>query len=208
MTDDILTESYSFYGEEEAGLGLMVAESPYRELSALLEDLLSVKGSSFVSLLKEITSHNEFKPLDGENGIFITGGEKAEDYANLLSAARKAVGYGYRVFILPNPKNIRTADFIFERKGVYKMFDLKTIMGKSSAENRLLESIGQTNHVLLNMATDYEPRLLAKDVKTYFEANKNAREVLIIKGNKFLSVSRQFVEGKDYFKMFIKRFLK
>ena len=30
MTDDILTESYSFYGEEEAGLGLMVAESPYR----------------------------------------------------------------------------------------------------------------------------------------------------------------------------------
>ena len=151
MTDDILTESYSFYGEEEAGLGLMVAESPYRELSALLEDLLSVKGSSFVSLLKEITSHNEFKPLDGENGIFITGGEKAEDYANLLSAARKAVGYGYRVFILPNPKNIRTADFIFERKGVYKMFDLKTIMGKSSAENRLLESIGQTNHVLLNM---------------------------------------------------------
>ena len=204
----ILTESYSFYGEEEAGLGLMVAESPYRELSALLEDLLSVKGSSFVSLLKEITSHNEFKPLDGENGIFITGGEKAEDYANLLSAARKAVGYGYRVFILPNPKNIRTADFIFERKGVYKMFDLKTIMGKSSAENRLLESIGQTNHVLLNMATDYEPRLLAKDVKTYFEANKNAREVLIIKGNKFLSVSRQFVEGKDYFKMFIKRYLK
>ena len=208
MTDDILTESYSFYGEEEAGLGLMVAESPYRELSALLEDLLSVKGSSFVCLLKEITSHNEFKPLDGENGIFITGGEKAEDYANLLSAARKAVGYGYRVFILPNPKNIRTADFIFERKGVYKMFDLKTIMGKSSAENRLLESIGQTNHVLLNMATDYEPRLLAKDVKTYFEANKNAREVLIIKGNKFLSVSRQFVEGKDYFKMFIKRYLK
>ena len=208
MTDDILTESYPLYEEEEAGLGLMVAESPYRELSALLEDLLSVKGSSFVSLLKEITSHNEFKPLDGENGIFITGGEKAEDYANLLSAARKAVGYGYRVFILPNPKNIRTADFIFERKGVYKMFDLKTIMGKSSAENRLLESIGQTNHVLLNMATDYEPRLLAKDVKTYFEANKNAREVLIIKGNKFLSASRQFVEGKDYFKMFIKRYLK
>ncbi len=208
MTDDILTESYPLYEEEEAGLGLMVAEPPYRELSSLLEDLLSVKGSSFVSLLKEITSHNEFKPLDGENGIFITGGEKAEDYANLLSAARKAVGYGYRVFILPNPKNIRTADFIFERKGVYKMFDLKTIMGKSSAENRLLESIGQTNHVLLNMATDYEPRLLAKDVKTYFEANKNAREVLIIKGNKFLSVSRQFVEGKDYFKMFIKRYLK
>ena len=158
--------------------------------------------------LKQITSHNEFKQLEGETEIYAVGGENSEDYANLLNAARKAVEHGYRVYILPNPKNIRTADFIFERKGVYKMFDLKTIMGKSSAENRLLESIGQTNHVLLNMTTDYEPRLLAKDVKTYFEVNKNAREVLIIKGNKFLSVSRQFVEGKDYFKMFIKRYLK
>ena len=41
-----------------------------------------------------------------------------------------------------------------------------------------------------------------------FEANKEAREVLIIKGSKFLSVSRQFVKGKDYVKMFIKRYLK
>ena len=51
-------------------------------------------------------------------------------------------------------------------------------------------------------------RLLASDIKTYFENNPYAIEVLIFKGNKFLSVSRQFVEGKDYFKMFIKRYLK
>ena len=123
-------------------------------------------------------------------------------------AARKAVEHGYKVFILPNPKGIRTADFIFERRGVYKMFDLKTISGKTSASSRLLESIGQTNHVVLNMVANYSPRLLAKDVQFYFETNKEAREVLIIKGNKFLSVSRQFVEGKDYIKMFIKRYLK
>ena len=45
-------------------------------------------------------------------------------------------------------------------------------------------------------------------VRDYFEANKQAREVLIMKGNRQLSVSRRFVEGKDYIKMFIKRFLK
>ncbi len=88
------------------------------------------------------------------------------------------------------------------------MFDLKTISGKSSASSRLIDSIGQTNHVVLNMVANYNPRLLAKDVQFYFETNKEAREVLIIKGNKFLSVSRQFVEGKDYIKMFIKRYLK
>ena len=206
MDEDIITTPIVL--DEEVGYVMVCESVPVRDLNTLLEDLHVAFGSGFVYTLKQITSHNEFKQLEGETEIYAVGGENSEDFANLINAARKAVEHGYRVYILPNPKNIRTADFIFERKGVYKMFDLKTIMGKSSAENRLLESIGQTNHVLLNMATDYEPRLLAKDVKTYFEANKNAREVLIIKGNKFLSVSRQFVEGKDYFKMFIKRYLK
>jgi len=206
MDEDIITTPIVL--DEEVGYVMVCESVPVRDLNTLLEDLHVAFGSGFVYTLKQITSHNEFKQLEGETEIYAVGGENSEDFANLINAARKAVEHGYRVYILPNPKNIRTADFIFERKGVYKMFDLKTIMGKSSAENRLLESIGQTNHVLLNMATDYEPRLLAKDVKTYFEVNKNAREVLIIKGNKFLSVSRQFVEGKDYFKMFIKRFLK
>lgn len=206
MDEDIITTPIVL--DEEVGYVMVCESVPVRDLNTLLEDLHVAFGSGFVYTLKQITSHNEFKQLEGETEIYAVGGENSEDFANLINAARKAVEHGYRVYILPNPKNIRTADFIFERKGVYKMFDLKTIMGKSSAENRLLESIGQTDHVLLNMATDYEPRLLAKDVKTYFEVNKNAREVLIIKGNKFLSVSRQFVEGKDYFKMFIKRFLK
>lgn len=33
-------------------------------------------------------------------------------------------------------------------------------------------------------------------------------EVLILKGSKFLSVSRRFVEGSDYIKMFMKRYLR
>ena len=208
MTDDIQTESYPLYEEEEAGLGLMVAEPPYRELSSLLEDLSSTKGSSFVSLLKEITSHNEFKPLDGENGIFITGGEKAEDYANLLSAARKAVGYEYRVFILPNPKNIRTADFIFERKGVYKMFDLKTISGKNSVGNRLKESVGQTKCVLLHIVCDYNVRNLAFEIKRYFEMSIDASEVMIFVGKKVISVKRNIATSKGFLKMLMRSYKK
>ena len=146
--------------------------------------------------------------LEGEEYIFTVGGETDKDFPFLLNAARKAALHGYRVFVLPNPKGIRTADFIFERKGVYKMFDLKTISGKASARTRLMESIGQTNHVVLNMTVDYEPRQLAKDIQAYFEANREAKEVLILKGSKFLSVSRRFVEGNDYIKMFMKRYLR
>ena len=204
MIEDTNTEIDIF----EDDFGLLVAEGRIRDIADELEELHYRHGSHFIWQLKVITSHPSFYPIKDEENIYTTGGESGDDYDNLLNAARKAVEHGYRVFILPNPKGIRTADFIFERKGVYKMFDLKTIIGKSSVGNRLLESIGQTNHVILNMATDYDPRKLATDVRMYFETNNQAREVLIMKGNKFLSVSRQFVEGKDYFKMFMKRFLR
>ena len=167
-----------------------------------------LSGADFITQLKVVTARSEFHPLADAPEIFTVGGEGREDYPNLINAAFKAVAKGYRVYILPTPKGIRMADFIMERKGVYKLFDLKSISGKSSANNRLMESIGQTNHVILNLLTDYDARQLAKDVRTYFEANQEAREVMIMKGNKVLSVSRRFVEGKNYVKMFMKHYLR
>lgn len=173
-----------------------------------LYKLRRLSGADFIAQLKVVTTRAEFHPLVDKPDIFIVGGEGREDYSNLINASLKAVAQGYRVYILPTPKGIRMADFILVRKGVYKLFELKSISGKSSVGNRLMESIGQTNHVILNMLTDYDARQLAKDVQAYFEANREAREVMIMKGNKILSVSRRFVEGKDFVKMFMKRYLR
>lgn len=208
MNDDIQTAPYLLNEEEEYNMCLMVSEPPYKELSLLLEELPRMKGSSFVRQLKDITSHNEFKPLEDENDIFITGGKTSEDYSNLLNAARKAVAYGYRVFILPNPRGIRTADYIFERKGVYRLYDLKTIQGKASAVNRMIDSINQTNRVLLNMTSDYNARLLASDIKTYFENNPDAVEVLIFKGKKVLSVDRNNTLSPMFNRLFRRKYEK
>ena len=186
----------------------LVAEAPLRNIAEQLADLHSLKGAGFISMLKEITQQRAFSPLEGESNIYTTGGAKDDDYDNLLNAARKAVEHGYRVFILPNPKGIRTADFIFERKGVYKMFDLKTIQGKSSVMNRLLESVGQTNHVLLNMTTNYRAISLASCIKRYFEINPNSMEILVFKGKKAILVKRNSTESKDFFKTFTKRYNK
>lgn len=173
-----------------------------------LYNLHQHSGAIFIAQLKNVTTRSEFHPLVDEPNILTVGGEKGSDYINLINAAKKAVAHGYRVYLLPRPKGMRTADFIFERKGVYKLFDLKTISGKSSASSRLMESIGQTNHVILNIIVNYNARQLAKDIQSYFETNREAREVLIMKGNKMLSVSRRFVEGKNYVKMFMKRYLR
>ena len=119
-----------------------------------LHEKKQLSGADFIAQLKVVTARSEFHPLVNEPEIFAVGGKGREDYSNLINAASKAVVQGYRVFILPTPKGIRMADFILVRKGVYKLFELKTISGKS------------------------------------------------------FSVSRSFVEGKDFVKMFMKRYLR
>ena len=201
MTEEHLIEDEIF--EDELEQVWLVAEAPSRDIAEQLADLHSLKGAGFISMLKEITQNSAFTPLEGESNIYVTGVKRDGDYDNLLNAARKAVEHGYSVYILPNPRGFRTADFIFERKGVYKMFDLKTISGKSSVSNRLLESIGQANHILLNMTTNYNARLLAKDISLYFSVNTNAFEVLVFKGSKSILIKRKAALDKSFVKKFM-----
>ena len=182
MIEDTNTEIDIF----EDDFGLLVAEGRIRDIADELEELHYRRGSHFIWQLKVITSHPSFYPIKDEENIYTTGGESGDDYDNLLNAARKAV----------------------ERKGVYKMFDLKTIIGNNSVDNRLSESVGQTNRVLLNLAVDYNPSGLARSIKHYFESNQSACEVLIFKGKKQLSITRKSLEDTNFFRTFIRRFIK
>jgi hypothetical protein len=94
-------------------------------------------SAAFVKQLKVIAARNEFHPLLTDPDILSVGGDSDADYQRLLNAARKAVSFGYRVYMLPNPHDFRTADFIFERKGNFTMYDLKTVYGKGSVETQL-----------------------------------------------------------------------
>ena len=177
------------------------------DISLELAKLHLLTSGDFIRQLKLIVSSDEFRPVEGEKDIFSVGGENSEDYEKLLNAARKAVEHGYRVFVLPNPKGIRTADYIFERKGVYKMFDLKTIIGKNSVGNRLKESIGQSDCVILNLTCDYV-RNLTNELKRFFEMSSTASEVIILAGSKLISVKRNIASSKGFLKMMMNSFRK
>ena len=194
--------------EEEDGFTLSVESIPWRGLADEMAELHYLHGAQFIRQLKLITEYGDFHPVEGETDIFSTGGEKNEDYPNLLDAARKAVEHGYQVYILPNPKGFRTADFIFERKGVFKMFDLKTIVGRNSVGNRLKESIGQTNSVLLNLKCTYGIRNITDEIRRHFETSSSAVEVLIFFGNKEISVKRNIAASKGFLKMMMNSFRK
>ena len=205
-----ITENNIFEIEpyEEEGSVLMVAETSWRGMADELQELHNLKGAQFINQLKQIVYYGDFHSVEGETNIFSAISEQSEDFDNLINAARKAVEHGYSVYILPNPRSFRTADFIFEKKGVLGLYDLKTVHGKGSVGTQLLDSIGQTNRVLLNITTDYNARLLASDIKKYFETNPNAVEVLIFKGHKYFSVERTLTLSVHYSKLFRKRYEK
>lgn len=206
MIEEQLYE-YDFIGEGD-GLTFKVEEMPWRGLAAELKELHYLNGARFVRQLKLITYYGDFHPVEGESDIFSTGGEGGDDYANLLNAARKAVEHGYKVFNLPNPKGFRTADFIFVRKGVYKLFDLKTIIGRNSVGNRLKESIGQSNSVLLNLTCSYGIRNITDEIRHHFEMSHSAVEVLVFTGNKEISIKRNIATSKGFLKMMMNSFRK
>lgn len=176
------------------------------DIALELARLHVLNGADFVRQLKKLVQSGIFKPVANEKGIFAADASHRDDLPTLLDAARKAFARGNRVFILPNPKGIRTADFIFENKGIYKMYDLKTITGQSSIENRLVESIDQTYHVLLNICTTYNPRLMALQIRNYFNIYPEALEVLVYKGKKTISVTRRFVDNPLYLIQFMQKY--
>ena len=186
----------------------MAAETSWRGMADELQELHYLKGAQFIHQLKLIIYYGEFHPVEGEANIFSAISEKSDDFDNLINAARKAVEHGYRVYILPNSRSCRTADFIFEEKGILGLYDLKTVYGKGFVGTQLLDSIGLKNRVLLNMLTGYNARLLAADIKTYFVTNQNALEVLIFKGKKVLPVNRVQVQSPDFNRVFRKRYEK
>ena len=178
------------------------------DIASELAKLHQLKGAEFISQLKLIVNCSEFHPIEDEASIYVVGGERGSDYNNLLNAARKAVLHGYKVFVLPNPKDFRTADFIFERKGVYKLFDLKTIVGKNSVGNRLKESVGQSDSVLLNLNCTYGVRNITDEIRKHFEMSQTAVEVLIFFGNKEISIKRNIATSKGFLKMMMNSFRK
>lgn len=169
------------------------------DIASELAKLHELSGAEYSRQIERIAQMKVFHPLENEKDIYTPGFLKSDDYQNQLVAARKAVEFGYKVYMLPNPNKSRTPDFILEKKGVFRIYDLKTVFGKSSIGGSLIDSIGQCNRILLNIQSEYRTRLLTSDIKRYFEVNESALEVLIFKGGKRISIVRRHTVNPAFY---------
>ena len=151
-----------------------------------------------------IEHDKNYKPIKNEKNIYAPVGESAEsDYNDKLSTARIAVEHGYRVWILGKTGK-RNPDYIFERKGVYKVFDLKRVQSIDSLMQDLIKSEGQTDRVIVKMNNNGNTRIIINAIKKYFEKVSDAKEVMIFKGKRKISVERNFFEKSNYYQRFFK----
>lgn len=58
------------------------------------------------------------------------------------------------------------------------------------------------------MKVDYNPGALARSIKRYFELNPYAREVVVFKGMKQISITRRSLDDNAFFRTFIRRYIK
>lgn len=177
------------------------------DIAQALGALNEKKGAEYIKAILEITEMKIFKSVDGSKEIFSALGKSHSDFENILNAAKKMAEKGYRVFILPNPRGTRSGDCILQKKSFVGLYDVKTIEGKGSIGSRLTESVGQANRVILNIRSQYNPKDIAYEIRTFLEKNKEAREVIILKGNKALFVSPKMI-SKTFDKDFVKRYNK
>ena len=122
-------------GNRSAQRDACQSKNDIAQMLALLHEL---EGAAFSRQVESIALHAVFSPYKSDANILIAGGEQKNDFDNLLNAARKAVSHGFRVFILPNPKGIRSADLILERKGLYKMYDFKAYFEENPSANEVM----------------------------------------------------------------------
>ena len=65
------------------------------DIAAEVDKLHFLKGANYSRQVELIALMGDFHPVEGETGIFSTGGKSEDDYDNLLNAARRAVAHGY-----------------------------------------------------------------------------------------------------------------
>ena len=164
-----------------------------------LDSLKNASTSEYGKILGSIISSREFKPIEGHPGVYAMPSNERE---SLFPIADKAVRHGNTVYIMPNPKDSKSMDFVFKKNGNIKGYEKKNASGKNSIGNRLEESSSQARRALINMETNYNPRLLINAIKRHFEYDDSCIEVLIYKGGKEISIGRQFFSKKNYVQAF------
>ena len=164
-----------------------------------------------VSVLKWIVAQPEFTELQrfstAENKIYTLYTNqydeilKTGETPNNLQIAQKFVVNGYDVFLLANPHNTKSADFIIRQKNKLFYVEGKTSSGGSALSARLNEGAKQANRIAINFSIIPRFHDLYHQTRKAFEKNESLTNLYIFKGSILVEINRDIVLSSQYDKL-------
>jgi hypothetical protein len=167
-----------------------------------------------ISILCEIIQHKGFvtklKDNEAKTTTKVFGGIKEIDaeYNDNMNAAKTLNRLGYNVFMLPKLPNSKSPDFILKRDNNVYLYELKTIYGVSSLENRLEAGSMQADRIILNIVGNVNSRYVADTIKDFYLKNKQIKEIKVLLGGKPIDVILKRVKKKDFIWLFMRQWAK
>lgn len=160
-------------------------------LKAYIED----NGNHFAKINRYSTKEGSiFSQYANEYDIAFKTGEMPKN----LDMARKLTKQGYDVYMMPNPSESNSFDFIIKKQG--KIYDIegKAFNGTNTLDHLLDKGAKQSSRVLVDVIGNKNTNYITSTVKKAFEENTQLSEIWLFKGSRLIKVSRQLYNSKAF----------
>jgi hypothetical protein len=166
-----------------------------KEKVSLLKSYIEDKGNHFAKInrysSKDGTIFSQY--ADQYDKVFKTG-----EMPKNLDMARKLVKQGYDVYLMPNPSESNSFDFIIKKQG--KIYDMegKAFNGTNTLDHLIDKGAKQSSRVLVDVIGNTNTKYILGTVKIAFEQNSNLSEIWLFKGAKLIKVTRNMYNSKNF----------
>ncbi len=160
-------------------------------LKAYIED----NGNHFAKINRYSTKEGSiFSQYANEYDIAFKTGEMPKN----LDMARKLTKQGYDVYMMPNPSESNSFDFIIKKQG--KIYDIegKAFNGTNTLDHLLDKGAKQSSRVLVDVIGNKNTNYITSTVKKAFEENTQLSEIWLFKGSRLIKVSRHLYNSKAF----------
>jgi hypothetical protein len=164
-----------------------------------------------VNILFEIIQHKGFvtKLKDNETKtttkVFESIKEINVEYNDNINTAKTLNKLGYNVFMLPKLFNSKSPDFILQKDKMIYLYELKTVYGENSLENRLSTGSLQSDRIILNIVGRANSRYVADTIKKFYQRNRHIKEIKVLLGGKPIDVRYGQLQDRKFTKKFMDR---
>ena len=121
-----------------------------------------------------------------------------------LRLANKLLKNGFDVFMLTNPNDITSADFILRKNGKLYMAEGKESYGENSLDSTFKKIKEQASIGIVDILGTTDIRYIAGEIKYAFNHYKNLERCLIFKGSKLLQINRALTQHRKFEEQFMR----